>query len=162
MNIITLMNSSMYTTLFNRMSIFVCLFLYSFFIVSFIYIHLFQLHFTYKNNLNFNLIYDYYKSYIAFSTAIDCIFLLGIFVCFYVISNVFDIQNICIQILLLICIILMAVYMAFYIVLPILTFTQLTTQIVSQFKKTNAFTHYLIFGLLIFIMLKFIQYNYSL
>ena len=80
----------------------VCLFMYCFFISSFLFIYCFGFTFQYKQNDNFNLIKDYYNKYIVFSTVFDSLFLLGIFTSAFIVSYLFDIQNILLQLLVLI------------------------------------------------------------
>jgi len=132
----------------------ICLFMYCFFISSFLFIYCFGFTFQYKQNDNFNLIKDYYNKYIVFSTVFDSLFLLGIFTSAFIVSYLFDIQNILLQLLVLIILTIIGTYFAFYIILPMINYNAFANSLVKQFKQQNVFCHYSIFSILIFGLLK--------
>ena len=142
------MNLSKYTFLLQQIATYVCYFIYSFFITSFLYIYVCNHPF-----LTSSMIKDYYTKYIVLSTAFDSMFLLGIFGATFVISYLLDIQSTPLQLLLTIFVSLLSVYVTFYLILPIVYYNQYSKALLNEFKRQNVYCHYTIFSIALFIVL---------
>ncbi len=147
------MNFSQYTDFLQQILTYTCMYFYSFFISSFLFIYLYNFSVNFKLD-NTNFIREFYKKYIVFSTIFDSVFLLGIFGATFIITLLFEIENVFLQLFLLIVITCISVYLLFYIILPMVNYNSFCNSLVKQFKDNNVFCHYLVFSILIFAILR--------